>query len=419
MGKKKLMQGAITKERLKDIIALRKAKEYDKIFETYGQRIYCLAVPRKYKKQDIKNLLQQGRFEDIYRRYGESTYNDYIYKMQEIDVYNETGSKPRSILNRVKNVFLHRIAPVALSAALLTPATFVAATEYGIKEEKAQNAIEYAQEIEDYNAKIKAYAQEINSMNLTDTQIFMKVMNDMWKSIDGYAEAENEIMGFQRLTLDSEGVGVCRNFADDTTAKLNAINPEYNARNVVVYMEDERYHLAKIERNIIEENDTIADEENESKQDESKFDITQYTGNHMVTAVDIPGKNITLILDPTNPGIGVFKDGEIYMFSTDTGKGIERKPLGQLFQGISGALELEITNIKSFLPCEYSIEELEDLYGTNAQNQALEYIASLEKSKEEKLAQDFIPKAKVNEKKAIKETNSNNIAEIEDIKELE
>lgn len=405
MRKKELKQGAMTKERLQDIMALRKSKEYDKIFEIYGQRIFRLAVSRKYKKQDIKSLLEEGRFEDIYRRYGERTYNTYIYVMQQKDIYNETGSRPRSILNRVKNVLLHRVAPVALSASLLLPATAVGAFDHIMTEEKKENAIEYAKEIEEYNSKINAYAEEVNSMNLNDTQIFMKVMNDMWNSIDGYATADNEAWGYLRLTLDSEGVGVCRNFADDVTAKLNAINPEYNARNVIVYMESGEYHLANIKRNVIERNETVAEENSENT--EEKVDGTQYFGNHMVTAVDVPDKNITLILDPTNPGIGVFKDGQIHMFSTDDGKGLEMKPVGQFFQGLDSLLDMELTSLKSFLPCKYSLEELEELYGRDAQNQALEYLAALENQKDVQMADDFIPKATVNEKQAIEETRIN------------
>lgn len=121
MDKKELKRSARTTERFKDIMNLRKSKEYDKIFEVYGQTIFKLAVPRKYQKAEVKELFEKGRWEDIYRKYGENTYNKYIYKMQEQEIYNETGSKPKSILNRIKNVFVHRIAPVMLSTALLTP----------------------------------------------------------------------------------------------------------------------------------------------------------------------------------------------------------------------------------------------------------------------------------------------------------
>jgi hypothetical protein len=402
MNKRKLKKDAKTEERYNQIMDLRKAKEYDQIFEKYGQNLYNIAVPNSYKRKDIENLLIDGRFEDIYRRYGEAIYNSYIDEMQEMDIYNETGSKPKSILNRIKNTFLHRVAPILLSAAITVPSVTVATIEKCTSDIKKENSIEYMQEIETYNKKISNYANEINSMNLTDIQIFMKVMNDLWSEIDGYGTPETDIQGYYRLSLDSDKRGVCRHMADDVTAKLNAINPEYNARNIIVYLDANEYHLANIERNIIDNNSTVVENEDrdEDENTESK-DTTKITGNHMVTAVDIPNENITLILDTTNPGIGVFKNGKIHMFYTKDGSGIEYKMLGQLFQGLQGTIDMGIDTIESFIPTKYSLEELENLYGTDAQNKALEELSEMEKTEEK---EDFIPKVSVNEKLAIKKT---------------
>ena len=35
----------------------------------------------------------------------------------------------------------------------------------------------------------------------------------------------------------------------------------------------------------------------------------------MVTLVDVPSDELTVVLDPTNPGIGIYKDGKIIMFN--------------------------------------------------------------------------------------------------------
>ena len=236
------------------------------------------------------------------------------------------------------------------------------------------------------------------------------------ETIDGYATAETEPLGFSRLALYIDKVGVCRNFADDITAKLNAINPEYNARNIVVYMSGEEYNLANIDRNIIETNETVAGED---KEQESGDGIVSITGNHMVTAVDVPDENITLILDPTNPGIGVFRNGQIYMFSTPDGKGIESRMVGQFFQGAETMLDLGITELKSCLPCEYSIEELEEMYGTEKQNEVLEYLEALENDKIEQ--EDFVPKVTVDEKQAIEnaKVNRNNSDTINKTNDIE
>lgn len=408
MDKKLLEKAAQSKTRFKDVMSLRKAKEYDKIFEQYGQRIYNLAVPSSHRKAEIKTLLEQGRFEDIYFKHGKNAYDDNIYKMQAMDVYNETGSKPKSILNRIKNVVKHRIAPVFLSTMLLAPPVTGTVLDSGVKKFKTENAIIYAQELENYNKKIETYASEVKSMNLTDIQTFMKVMSDMWKEIDGYATPENDIMGFLRLTLDGEGKGVCRHFADDVTAKLNEINPEYNARNITVYMSENEYNLANIDRTILETNETVAEKNSEESlvQEENTIDFTKYAGNHMVTVVDVPDQNVSLVLDPTNPGIGVFKDGKVYMFSTPDGKGIETKSLGQfVLNGAEEFFDLNKTKLESFLVSDKTLEELKNIYGTEAQNEALAYLDSLEEKKSLEAMKDdsFIPKVTVDEKTVIKE----------------
>lgn len=129
----------------------------------------------------------------------------------------------------------------------------------------------------------------------------------------------------------------------------------------------------------------------------------------MVTAVDDPDKEITLILDATNLGMGVFKDGKIYMFSTIDGNGLETKHIDEYVQeGCETVIDIIKDEIKSiFLPCEYSLEELRNMYGPEALNEALDYIKSLEE-KETKKGNDFIPKAEINEQKAV-ENNGNSI----------
>jgi hypothetical protein len=62
---------------------------------------------------------------------------------------------------------------------------------------------------------------------------------------------------------------------------------------------------------------------------------------------------------------------------------------------------MRIDTIESFIPTKYSLEELENLYGTDAQNKALEELSEMEKTEEK---EDFIPKVSVNEKLAIKKT---------------
>ncbi|MDR0978843.1 MAG: hypothetical protein LBL91_02750 [Lachnospiraceae bacterium] len=366
------------KEKKNHIKQLKSNKEYDKIYEIYGRKAYIKYVPSKYIRQDIKKLMQEGKFEDIYLKYGKDAYNDRILAMQQKDVSTETGSKFRGVVNRIGNILKRRVAVfLAIGTVALPPAAHTMINlQSNIMTEK--NAIEYAEQIEKYDSKINTYAEEIRQMNLSDIQVVMKVMSDMWENIDGYGNPKEEVFGFERLNfLEDGGVGVCRHMADDVTAKLNAINPEYNARNVICYLETGKgYRLSNIERSTVEDNATYVDE-NEEPEEEKQDLLTAIIGNHRVTAIDLPNENITLILDPTNPGIGVYKDGQIHMFSTEDGKGVELRSMADFSFGTS-ILQLSKDYAKSFFSADKSIEELEKEFGVEAQNEALKELEKLE-----------------------------------------
>ena len=101
----------------------------------------------------------------------------------------------------------------------------------------------------------------------------------------------------------------------------------------------------------------------------------------MVTLVDIPDRDITLVADPTNPGLGIYENGEIEMFNTD--ERWEGKEMSTaLLNGYEG-LEIIGTYVDSFnLKSKYS--EAEKEFGLEKQNEALSYVRSLEKQKVEK-----------------------------------
>lgn len=255
-------------------------------------------------------------------------------------------------------------------------------------------------------------------MNLTDLQTVMKVMDDMWENIDGYGEPKIDSVFFPRLDMTEGGVGVCRNMADDVTAKLNAINPEYNARNLTVYLDSEEltsegFSMADIKRNILEDNETVVEENTENqdgadnsegkKEDKNelteaqKEKLSKYVGNHLVTAIDLKEDDVTLIIDSTNCNLGVFEDGEIYMFFNDTGNGIKVTEFGNILGNVGGdnfggIMQLTEDQIKSMLPSKMSIDELEETYGVEAQNRALREVRKMEKNEEKDFIKMLRPK---------------------------
>ncbi len=123
-------------------------------------------------------------------------------------------------------------------------------------------------------------------------------------------------------------------------------------------------------------------------------------GNHILTVVDLPEKDITLVLDPTNPGIGVVEKGKIYMFSSIDGNGVESRLLEDfIMYGPEGTISFIQASWGSNID-EKRIEELKKEYGQEALNKELENIKSLEKNKE------IVPKALINEKYATQTAGS-------------
>lgn len=109
------------------------------------------------------------------------------------------------------------------------------------------------------------------------------------------------------------------------------------------------------------------------KKEEKYSVIEDLLGNHIVTLIDIPDKNVTLVIDPTNPGIGIYKDNKIMMFNSEEINGLEletRTFITVILKGFDG-----IKNIKDYTSGtknqEITYEQLKQEYGVEAQNEAL------------------------------------------------
>lgn len=180
---------------------------------------------------------------------------------------------------------------------------------------------------------------------------------------------------------------MCRNIADDMTRKLNAINPDYNARYISVrvssygegtentdvntYFYDFNPNNAKKNKML---NETLIMNIIGNIDEEYPDVASKLYSNHAVVAVDIKDENATLIIDPTNVLLGVFKNGEITFFnSLDKENGIKMDitPLTNAATQGKTSLKLPSQYIKSFLNFDTTIEELNEKYGVEAQNLAL------------------------------------------------
>lgn len=363
----------ISKERIK---VLKKENKYDEIYFEFGKDGYNKNVPYKYIKKDLKKLKAEGRYEEIFIKYGENEYKK-ILDLAKYNEIKEAKGKVRAIFWKIKNetkkVIKHLgiIIPIAISASATT-------LSLGVEYDNKENAKKYEDEIKEYNDKIEEYAKEVNKIKLNDVQIFMKVMDDMWKSIKGYATPKKDISGFLELDLATEdGYGVCRNMASDIARKLNKINPQYNARTMTVRMEkDSYYEIANINRNIIQTNNTT-EEQSDVKENSIEEIINKIAGNHMVTLVDVPSDELTVVLDPTNPGIGIYKDGKIIMLNPGKEKKFPEYTPKKLMEalviegGYDNFNDITLDYIDSYKKTKLTMKQIKDKYGIEAQNRAL------------------------------------------------
>ena len=397
------------KETREKINQLKKQKKYEEIFVNYGKKAYKRNTPYRYRKTDLKKLKKEGKLEDIFNKYGENEYNKLLLHARTQEMKEAKGflrAYSWNFLQKIK-MFTKQVGIYTASILLGTSAGMVSGTQMIIDD----NGIKYEKEIEMYNENIAKYAEEVKEMQLNDLQIIMKVMDDMWNTIQGYGIPQKDILGYLELDLATgDGYGVCRNMASDIAKKLNQINPKYNARTMnVTIIAEENYHLADIERKKFESNE-VSEENNiglneniegrgetrlETGRKAEKETLRKALGNHMVTLIDIPEKDIILVVDPTNPSIGLYKNGKIKMFNSDK-EYVTNEVSTILFNGYEG-LEIAEDFIDSFINDE-SYEKLKEKYGLEQQNEALKYVRNLaNRGKEYKrsLKVEHVPKVEV------------------------
>jgi len=373
--------GVMTETTRARIEELKKEGEYDQIFREFDQVAYKKNTPFKYRRADLRKLKQEGRYEDIYNKYGARKYNDILTRAMYNDIKNTKGLGA-AIRWRVKEIFKRGVSVnMVLATVLSAEMAYLIAGEAEKSEQAiAKNGEIYVDDINNYNRNVERYAYEINQYGFSDLQIGMKVMDDMWRSIQGYAAPARDIIGYLELDLATkDGYGVCRNMASDVAKKMNAINSKYNARTMNVYMESGgEYTKADIERNILETNSTVVN--NEGAEEEQEDDTMQrmFGGNHMIVLIDIPDDNLILVLDPTNAGVGVYINGKITMFNSGKGENPRAFDSKELATGIiTGRKRMGQAAedyVRSFQKPNLTWEELWAKYGVEAQNEALDVV---------------------------------------------
>ena len=357
---------------------------YNQLYLKYGNKIYKKYTPYKVKEKDIEFLINDNRFVEFYLKYGEKEFNHQKFLIKSIDMEFETGNKFKSFLYKHTHHFIDNLfkifLPLATSLSLSLPVYTAVSSE--IEQFKTYNS--NSDEIEEYLDNIKNYSQQISDYNLTDLENIMKLIYDLWKNIDGYGEPKKDLISCLGLDI-AYGQGVCRNIVDDISRKLNYINPEYNAHLIVVDYKnvDTITSIIPFNNPHFRQNNSDATIDKTQKSTTSFVDsykYPEYIGNHAVILMNIPENNVQLIVDPTNPSIGVYIDGKIHIFNTIIGEdySLSRDFLGDtLVNGFDGFI-YPIEYLDSYdNDCKLSLDELEQLYGKDAQFEALCNIENL------------------------------------------
>jgi hypothetical protein len=95
-----------------------------------------------------------------------------------------------------------------------------------------------------------------------------------------------------------------------------------------------------------------------------------------VTCIHLQEEGITLVVDVTNPSIGIFKNGKIYMLS-NTKTGMKLPIFNQSIYDFSYQMTSIKELLKSFLGSG-TYEEYMDKYGIDSQNEILKDLESFE-----------------------------------------
>lgn len=311
----------------------------------------------------ISQLLKSKNYDEIYKRYGKFMYKLFETSRISQEVKYEGGKK----FDDLKQIIDVHIKEIFYFCVIYLTYLFLAMPNDVQKDIKATARNENIDRISEYERYVDDYLESIDFTGLSDLEIFMKLMQYEHQEML-YGTPEQEITGYFRVQM-LDGKGVCRNIADDLAYRLNLINAEYNAKMICVnssygnwVKNDDKMQIAP-DYNF---NNEEIDNDNKGLEEIKK----RLFPNHAVTMINIPGEDYALILDPTNSGIGVISNGKIDMFNSDNENYYVTELANALLMGYDIRFSTELNELKSYFT-KHSLEELNELYGLDAQNEAI------------------------------------------------
>lgn len=92
-----------------------------KIYEKYGKEAYLKYVPLKYKKQEIKSLIYEQNYLQMYEHYGIETINKLMYSQNICKKELQINSKFKILFLKLKKIFSRNFISLPSQAILMLP----------------------------------------------------------------------------------------------------------------------------------------------------------------------------------------------------------------------------------------------------------------------------------------------------------
>ncbi len=98
--------------------------KFNKIFEKYGKEAYLKYVPYKYKTQELKNLIKEKNFVEIYEHYGVTT-------LQKLEYTSNLANREIHTKNKFKLFFI-KLKKILSGKFIFLPTQTILALPEGI-----------------------------------------------------------------------------------------------------------------------------------------------------------------------------------------------------------------------------------------------------------------------------------------------
>lgn len=95
--------------------------KFYKIYEKYGKEAYLKYVPHKYKKQELKNLISEKNFLEIYEHYGVTTLKKLEYSANLVNKEMNTHNKLTLFFIKLKKLLSCKFISLPKQTILALP----------------------------------------------------------------------------------------------------------------------------------------------------------------------------------------------------------------------------------------------------------------------------------------------------------